>query len=65
MCTYILWIQIAFINRSQGLNFLQKIQIQCLFQKLQRIQNCAARLVAQLPKAARTSPIACREEGYI
>ena len=28
-----------------------------LFQKLQRIQNCAARLVAQLPKAARTSPI--------
>ena len=52
MCTYILWIQIAFINRSQGLNFLQKIQIQCLFQKLQRIQNCAARLVAQLPKAA-------------
>ena len=28
-----------------------------LFQKLQRIQNCAARLVAQLPKDARTSPI--------
>ena len=28
-----------------------------LFQKLQRIQNCTARLVAQLPKAACTSPI--------
>ena len=28
-----------------------------LFQKLQRIQNCDARLVAQLPKAVRTSPI--------
>ena len=28
-----------------------------LFQKLQRVQNCAAHLVAQLPKAARTSPI--------
>ena len=28
-----------------------------LFQKLQRIQNCAVRLVAELPKAARTSPI--------
>ena len=28
-----------------------------LLQKLQRIQNCAARLVAQFPKAVRTSPI--------
>ena len=65
MSTYILWIEIALINRSQRLTFVQKIQIQCLFHKLQRIQNCAARLVAQLPKAARTSPIACREEGYI
>ena len=57
MCTYILWIEIAFINRSQRLTFLQKIQIQCLFQKLQRVQNCAARLVAQLPKAVCTRPI--------
>ena len=28
-----------------------------LFQKLQRIQNCAARLVAQFSKAALTTPI--------
>ena len=28
-----------------------------LIQKLQRIQNCAARLVAQLPRATRTSPV--------
>ena len=28
-----------------------------LFQKLQCVQNCTARLVAQLPKAARISPI--------
>ena len=45
------------ICRLDNCNSLLEGSPKYLFQKLQRIQNCAARLVAQLPKAARTSAI--------
>ena len=38
-------------------NLLVVGSLKYLFQKLQCVQNCTARLVAQLPKAARISPI--------
>ena len=45
------------ICRLENCNSLLVGSPKYIFQKLQHIQNCAARLVVQLPRAARTSPI--------
>ena len=50
-------VQSFVICRLDNCNSLLVGSPKYLFQKLQRIQNCAARLVAQFPKAVRTSPI--------
>ena len=55
--TKILAVHAFVICRLDNCNSLLVSSPKYLFQKLQPIQNCAARLVAQLPKAARTSPI--------